>query len=129
MLLFFHWSNYHRCKVKLPYLTEIEAAQMLGTRPDMIKRLVRTGFLIKYDRKAFPATLNLVSRTQVLALQQAWSGLIPLTAAAKMLGLSREGVMDLIKVGLLEAISAGFGSNIGKVSYQGITNFISRWGL
>lgn len=114
---------------QLPYLTEADAARLLGTNGAMIKRLVRSGFLVsQVEADALPQRFNLVRRIEVEELQQKWQGAIPSQEAAQVLGASEDVALGLVKAGLLEAVRGpgADGSYAWKLSYRSITNFINR---
>jgi hypothetical protein len=113
-------------RLQMPYLSSEDAAKILGTEVGLIKHLVRAKFLVGHAGEGWPQSLNLVRRTEVLELQAKWQGLVPVAAVAKILGLSEDVVLDLIKAGLLEVISGGIGANRGQVSYQSLIDFILR---
>lgn len=94
-------------KALLPYITEAEAASKLGVSLVAVQQLVRDKTLTNYSpaqpNAAFPS-LNLVKRSDVVALRRQWREGCALSTTAKKLGVSPAVVLDLVQLQLLEAV-------------------------
>ncbi len=96
---------------RFAYLSNAQAARLLGTSSEMVTRLVDLGQLTIHvfgedDLKLRGEELELescVSRAEVLELKRKWDDTVTLDEAARLLGLSRDLVVDLTKIGLLVA--------------------------
>ncbi len=88
---------------RLPFLNLTQAARIIGTRQVMLGRLLRSGHLTGYEALAAgrPGPPILLSRTEVLALREAWHDQLKLTEASDLLGVSYWVVTDLIACGFL----------------------------
>jgi hypothetical protein len=119
-------------RLKLPCLSETDAANVLNTTPMVIRRLIGAGYLAHYpavEDEALARRLNLVSHVEVLRLQRQWSQAIPVADVANLLGTTDEVIRDLAKVGLLDT---GL-SNLGQdnhcpegVSWRALTTLTNR---
>lgn len=102
-------SQLGRCRAdgdlveRLPFLNLTQAARIIGTRQVMLARLLQSGHLTGYEALAGgrPGPLTLLSRTEVLALRDAWHDQLKLAEAADLLGVSYWVVTDLIACGFL----------------------------
>lgn len=110
---------------KFAHLTETEAAQTLGTTPDMVKRLLETGHLTRYKpEQTLPGPqFKLVERAGVTKLQEQWQAGIPLAEAVQLLGTSEAILCALLDRGLIAA------DERDRLRYQALDDFIARlWG-
>jgi len=87
---------------KLHYVYLNEAVKLLGTSEKRLRLMIRSGRLTSYNEMD-KSRFILVKREDVLELRKRWEQALDLKEAANWLGLSRELVPQLVKVGLLAA--------------------------
>lgn len=109
----------------VPYITEAEAARLLGTTAPIIQRLVELGLLsaytLKHTKHGSPR-FKWVERQGVMQLQGRWQEALPLKEASTLLGVSDEVVVEMVQAGLLSAVRGPVadGSAAWKISQASI---------
>jgi hypothetical protein len=90
---------------KFAFMPVAEAAQLLDTVPSLVYGLIETGELTAYEAQEPSNLFPFVKRADVLAVGQKKGVFLSLTQAAQQLGVSPKVVMDMAKIGLLQAVS------------------------
>lgn len=116
-------------EISAHYMTYHDAAQRLNISVAIVERSVELRLLkshAKSQRK--PHQFKLVSRDSVSALKRWWRYGIPLSDAASLLGVSQGITRDMVKAGLIKAISnpKTNGYKRWKIGNQSLAYFFKR---
>lgn len=91
---------------KFPYLSRVETAELLRISYYTVKGLISKGILDSRPPLSYRDDFPLIRRDDVAALRRRWREALSLAATAAQLGVSKEIVLDVAKVGLI-AIERG----------------------